>query len=473
MCAILQRKTPFYRDFSYLFNNSAPFQHAEELGTLTHNSLTAACREGDTVMRRIRRTLGGGQLVLVEDCPTPFDSAYVHSEDPVFSALTLPKNVALDAQDLVQWPANIPTTLDEFFRHRTNPAEILNLLDISANQSAGVSPWLCHLYDDRKARQIISSNSDCTIADIKRYPQWILLGHSFAHSFVHHDTTGLATHVTSASGTILWFALLWLRGVEIITPQMMDDRMTKHKKGELPSMEYLGSVPWLVYRDGIWIFDPEVYLARHLEFRDRQVARWVCVELGPGRSLLMPPTVPHLVYKASTALTLGGHGLIWEALPLSEIGCQLDHIDPYLANDVHPGMTLVHAAMALLLPERPEGESRLHVHPSAAHILTSDVQPMADALKQGRTRRELETLVRLVLIPESYRQAKRRDSLSDWRYWEPSAGTLQSKAQQRMRKYRDFLRMPDPPGITGGSFARLSLFPVREPRSPDPMGGPQ
>lgn len=56
------------------------------------------------------------------------------------------------------------------------------------------------------------------------------------------------------------------------------------------------------------------------------------------------------------SLATGGHGLITECLPLTEIGCRMDSLSSETTNDIHSSMPLVHDAIALSLPEVPQGE---------------------------------------------------------------------------------------------------------------------
>lgn len=61
-------------------------------------------------------------------------------------------------------------------------------------------------------------------------------------------------------------------------------------------------------------------------------------------------------------IATGGHGLLWNALLLTEIGCHIDNLLLTISNDVHTNMSLIHCAMVLSLLEYPQGK-----HTSSTH----------------------------------------------------------------------------------------------------------
>lgn len=139
------------------------------------------------------------------------------------------------------------------------------------------------------------------ISDLHRFPQWMLYGHPFAHTFTHHDTTGLSTHVTVVSGRKLWFLLRWT--VPIVTAELWCKRYDNLTKGDYLAMEYSEYPPWIIGSGDRATLNREVYDARRKEWEVHRVARWECVELGPGSTLYVVSST----YRHGLCSPLGVH----------------------------------------------------------------------------------------------------------------------------------------------------------------------
>lgn len=85
---------------------------------------------------------------------------------------------------------------------------------------------------------------------------------------------------------------------------------------------------------------------------------------------VMPPNQPHFVYNVHEAFAMGGHGLNWEALPLTEVSSRMDSLTATIANDVHGGFPSVIQAFALALPRNLKGMHSLNMLHTASHPLS-------------------------------------------------------------------------------------------------------
>ncbi|KAG8929990.1 hypothetical protein FRC01_003424 [Tulasnella sp. 417] len=139
-------------------------------------------------------------------------------------------------------------------------------------------------------------------------------------------------------------------------------------------------------------------------------------------TLIMPPEQLHLVYKTETSFAVGGHGLLWEAIQLSEVSCRMDNITSTLSNDIHSSMLLVHAALALQLPETVD-----------------------EALSSGRTLGELQSIIRLVLDPSVYRLLRAGpNSATDKRYNKIECQVVERAAKKILRGYQQVMHVVMP-----------------------------
>ncbi|KAG8997901.1 hypothetical protein FRB90_012412 [Tulasnella sp. 427] len=421
------KSTPFYSHMSYLSRCCTPFQHAAGLEGLKEAQLLESFFQRDDLQERVRKALGRGRCVVFSETRTRSRTSNDSADGDVqhLGELTL-GNLAIDAQE---WPEMIKTTLDEAITQRTNPTLILNLLDINAHSDAGIPAGVAGIYDDLRARRRVIDSTPATIADILRYPQWYLFGHPFAHSFIHNDTTGLSTYMTLESGVKLWFVLVWV--INKVTPNHIIDRFKKLKRASFFDLEYFGDTAWCKCVGSKWIFDLQVYTQGKDDLESSRVARWECVVLKPGITLLMPPVQPHFVYKPKTCFGTGGHGLLWEAMHLTEIGCLMDNMADNISNDYHASMHLIHLALALELPEDPQV-----------------------ALNSGRTKLELAAIVRLCLSRSNYVQYRNAGETLNSRQYVIRNPELEEKAKTLLERYRDKLNIQLEPQSTD----RLAAF---------------
>ncbi|KAG9012877.1 hypothetical protein FRB90_006479 [Tulasnella sp. 427] len=432
--------TGFYDDLAYLLNVSKPIVPVLGLEELTERNLDAAFSSGNTaIVARIRMALGGGRPVIVRNCHSQFEGVSMDANDPTFTSLTVNRKLKIDAQDLTSWPDRVDASLEDFFKHRANPLVTLNLLDMTSLSFTGRPLWMRELFCDPGARRLAISLTNATIPDLIRLPAWVIAGHPFSHSFVHHDTTGVATFAKTDKGKNIWVVQCWTKD------EIGNVNLVWHKdcleRGDIISSEYSCPVPWSILDGEVYRFDVTIYVANHVRFEPFRVAEWRLALLEEGDMMyvlkspgsaraaltiqlrLMPPAMPHFVYKPCTTLTTGGHGFIWEALPFSELGCRRDNLTSVLSNDVHPSVELIYAAMALLLPDNPENA-----------MGTS-----------GRQVKEIESLARLVLAPALYRQATHPGGASDKRYRCIPSEPLLRLAKAKMARYSQHLQIAIPP----------------------------
>ncbi|KAG8965410.1 hypothetical protein FRC00_003674 [Tulasnella sp. 408] len=413
--ALNQTKTPFYTHYPYLLRVCKPFKHVNGLETLTEANLNSDYRSGGLLGPQIRQALGKGHPVLVQQCGTRFKGVDISIDSEDFCKLTFQKDSDVEAQDMVHWSTILHLTYQAFWDHMYDPREILNLLDMNSHLREGRPLFMAGIYDDPSAARTVRATLPVTISDLIRYPQWMLLGHPFSHTFGHNDSSGLSTYVIVVEGRKLWFILRWTQ--RTITPEMWHHRWKCMMLGEFFALEYTNTPPWAIGKGPDMTIDYALYSKHKDTWETYRVAEWVCADLTPGMALIMPPCTLHWVSKPLMTLSTGGHGLISECMPLTEIGCRMDRLSSVTTNDVHPSMPAIHAALALQLPENPE-----------------------NAITQGWSRRQLESLVRLVLLSNRYRQELVKSD-ADKRYNKIPINALERTSKRRMELYRTFLNL--------------------------------
>ncbi|KAG8932630.1 hypothetical protein FRC01_012972 [Tulasnella sp. 417] len=422
----------FYCQLSYILGACKAFRHGKDLEELQEPDLNSDHLARGAMVPKIRQALAKGQPVLVRQCSTRFDGVPIQIESETFCRLTLSKESPVEAQDMLGFPRIVHTTFGGFWDHMFNPREILNLLDMNCHLREGRPGYMAGIFDDGASTRTVSSMIPVEVGDLVRYHQWMLFGHPFAHTYAHNDTAGLATYVTVVEGRKLWFILKWT--VEVITPEMWHYRWKHLGQHETLVLEYSRRPPWVVGRGREMRIDQAKLEKCHGEWETFRVAEWVCADLEPGTTLIMPPCTVHWVFKPKMSLATGGQGIITDCLPLTEIGCRMDSLSSDTTNDIHASMPLVHDAIALGLPENP-----------------------SDAISQGWSRTQLASLVRMVLQPNLYRQEVVRSD-ADKRYNKIPGGKLEKNAKKRMEDYRKALNVSLP--TTGTWYNNLEDVPV-------------
>lgn len=144
-------------------------------------------------------------------------------------------------------------------------------------------PFPSGIYDDPAARRLVSDKCDVTIADLIRFPQWMLFGHAFSHTFTHHDSAGLSTYVVVVDGRKLWFILMWT--VQVVTPELWLKRWADMRSGALHELEYRERPIWVLGEGEHATIDLRLYNEHKASWENRRVAEWVCADLTPGTCL--------------------------------------------------------------------------------------------------------------------------------------------------------------------------------------------
>ncbi|RXW15279.1 hypothetical protein EST38_g10577 [Candolleomyces aberdarensis] len=227
---------------------------------------------------RIRKVLGEGKVVIIDDCAdrgesfSPFQLRWVHNLD---KKISVQDQSVLPDPDYRCWER--ASTLREIFNEHMVPdhkQRSLNALNFP-NYSAGPKEYKLGV-DERiwKATNFIYGFKEML------YPSnsvnWSIVGLPGACHGWHNDSEGFGTFVTIRSG-LKW----WVVGRSAESGEKLDFFL------ESPDFD-----PWLV--DDSW--DVEAIL------------------LKPGTRIIMPPGMLHAVFTIKSSVCTGGHYYLWETM---------------------------------------------------------------------------------------------------------------------------------------------------------------
>ncbi|KAG9016808.1 hypothetical protein FRB90_002100 [Tulasnella sp. 427] len=412
--------TEFYSDMAYLFDVSSLYQSPESLRHVTEKQLHEQLLHSDfTTLQQIRSALGSGKSVVVHECSTYPKPSQVGIQDPEFISLVGHPDCEIFVQDLLKWPKVATETIQRYHDSMDDPRTLYNILELNGYSRLHRPNWISCLYDDSSLLLTDRIASAFTHTDNIRTHSWMLWGQPFSYTLLHQDTVGYSTFISVSKGVKLWFVLEWTCRPE---PSDWSHRFDNLVQRRIWCLEYRLIPPWVIEKDGTWTFDREIFDKMHPEWEVHRVARWVVVILREGTTLVMPPATPHAVYNVSEAFTVGGHGLFWEGLPLTEIGCRMDNLSDSISNDVHGAMLHSLTQFALSLPQ-PNSASEVPEKPS---------------------RLEIESLARIILQPGNYRQAQSDSAKPDIRYKHMTNPKTHSQAKDIMRHYAQLLEISVP-----------------------------
>lgn len=230
------------------------------------------------------------------------------------------------------------------------------------------------LYDDNAARRTVERHLPVALAEFDRFPQSMMYGQAFSHRLVYHEPNGLSTYITVVSGRKLCFLLVWENGMA--TPEMWSRRCNDLAKQEYLQLEYRQRPPWITGHGSSSTLDRELLIKHGDEWEQYRVASWQFVELKPGMTLyvlriitldddglkraywerLLPPGQVSVVLDTSMSFALAGQGLLWEALPLTEISCRMHQFIGSMEEELYEHMLLIYQALATTLPTKPGGK---------------------------------------------------------------------------------------------------------------------
>ncbi|KAG9009877.1 hypothetical protein FRB90_008107 [Tulasnella sp. 427] len=412
---------PFYSTMAYLFDVSSRYQAPSPLENLTEESLEECLHSGTSDLpAQMRSILGTGKSVVVNGCTNYLNPSEINISNPKFSATVGFPERAIFVQDLLQWPRVTSTTVSKYEELMDDPRALLNILELNGYARLNRPPWISGLFEDARLLGWDRSTAPFSHSDNLRTHSWMLWGHPFSYTLLHHDTLGFSTFVTVSKGVKLWFVLEWT-----VRPTASDwfRRYSNLAMDLIWCLEYRARPPWVIEKDGRFFFDSELFTQQSPSWEEHRVARWVVVTLRVGTTLIMSPATPHVVYNVTEAFTIGGHGLFWEGFPLTEVSCRMDNLDDSISNDIHGASIHSFTQFALSLPD-----------------ITA-----ATELPERPSRREIESLARILLRPENYRQVQPSGADPDIRYHPYEQPEARSRAVTKIRRYADILNLVLPP----------------------------